>query len=116
MKLKLDEHELQTMEWRTVVQKLRSGGLVQLRGKKDLGPLEIANRIMRKDNYKIAMIQDDVIPLGLRLFPNPILTRTVELALDATVFSFVFAQDHNNVEGININLLDKEQSYAFHSS
>jgi autophagy-related protein 9 len=54
---------------------------------------DIANRIMRKDNYFIAMINRDALDLTLPLpfFNNrPLLTRTLEWNLELCIMKYVF--------------------------
>jgi len=54
---------------------------------------DIANRIMRKDNYFIAMIDRDVLELKLPvpfLSTRPMLSRTLEWNLNLCIMKYVF--------------------------
>jgi len=54
---------------------------------------DIANRIMRKDNYFIAMINRDVLDLTIPvpiLNTRPLLTRTLEWNLNLWIMKYVF--------------------------
>ena len=54
---------------------------------------DIANRIMRKDNYFIAMINRDVLELTLPvpfLSARPMLSRTLEWNLNLCIMKYVF--------------------------
>lgn len=54
---------------------------------------DIANRIMRKDNYFIAMIDRDVLDLTIPLpFLNsrPLLTKTLEWNINLCIMKYVF--------------------------
>jgi len=54
---------------------------------------DIANRIMRKDNYFIAMINRDVLDLTLSvpiLNNRPFLTRILEWNLNLCIMKYVF--------------------------
>ena len=101
---------MQTIEWREVVQKLvKVPGLHYTKQQEPLTPLDIANRIMRKDNYMIAMINKDIFNLKVPLpfFPNRnMVTKTVEWSLAYTVFDFVFPTNTNSNSGISENFLD----------
>lgn len=104
----IDEDELSTIEWREVVNKIIEVPRLCIL-KEKMTPLDIANRIMRKDNYLIAMINKDLlhlyIPLpGLRT--RNIVTKTLEWGLSYTIFSFVF--DQNN--SINKQVLDPSKT------
>lgn len=71
---------------------------------------DIANRIMRKDNYFIAMIERDIldltIPLPL-LKSRPILTRILEWNINLCVMKYVF-DDQGQVRTVFIKDTHKE--------
>jgi len=105
--LKISEDELQTIEWRVVVQKI-----IQIRGlcrvkSEPMTPLDIANRIMRKENYLIALINKRILALNIP-FPflkkRSIVTKTLEWSLSYTIFNYVF--DPKNRDGLNKQVLD----------
>lgn len=55
------------MEWRTIVQRIiRVPGLCRVK-KDPMTPLDIINRIMRKENYLIAMINKGILALYIPL-------------------------------------------------
>lgn len=82
---------MQTCEWREVVNKLE-----RVPGFQSLSALDIANRIMRKDNYMIAMINKDVFEVGN-------LTKMIEWSIGWTVFDLVFPR---NAQGLNVQVLE----------
>ena len=54
---------------------------------------DIANRIMRKDNYFIAMINRDVLDLTIPvpiLNTRPLLTKTLEWNINLCIMKYVF--------------------------
>ena len=66
-KLRIDNRQLQTVSWDVVVQRLASlqrtaGNRIQL-NKLELTAHDVATRIMRKENFLIAMIDHDVLHL-----------------------------------------------------
>ena len=93
-KLGISEREMRTILWPDLVQrilKLQEDGVLIV--KHTLTPLDIANRIMRKDNYFMAMINKDVIDLRLPcpgFSHNPILTKTMEWNLNYCIMSNMF--------------------------
>jgi autophagy-related protein 9 len=65
---------------------------------------DIANRIMRKDNYFIAMINRDVLDLTVPipiLNTRPLLTRTLEWNLNLCIMKYVF-DDQGQVRAVFI--------------
>lgn len=93
-KLGISEREMRTILWPDLVQrilKLQEDGVLIV--KHTLTPLDIANRIMRKDNYFMAMINKDVIDLRLPcpgFSHNSILTKTMEWNLNYCIMSNMF--------------------------
>lgn len=66
--LQLTDFELQTIRWTSVVNKLNS--FIQLRGYEQLESWNISARIMKKDNYLIAMIHHHALEYGINLLPE----------------------------------------------
>ena len=66
--LQITDFELQTLRWTTVVKKLNN--FIQLKGYEQLEPWNISARIMKKDNYLIAMIHHHTLKYGIRLLPE----------------------------------------------
>ncbi len=97
---------MQTISWQKVVARLMAlrdanpatSNAVKRRGsgeqsKERMDPHDIANRIMRKDNYLVAMFNKDVLDLTvpLPLLRNkPMLTRSLEWNLNLCILSYVF--------------------------
>lgn len=93
-RLKVTERDMATIEWNEVVDKmisLQESGILITRHKID--PLDITSRIMRKENYFIAMINKGVISVDFpwlsRCMP-PFLTRTMEWNLNYCIISHMF--------------------------
>ncbi|KAJ3089161.1 autophagy protein atg9 [Quaeritorhiza haematococci] len=101
--LEISEADIQTVSWREVLIKLiqtRSGT-----GGTETAPLaldkldayNIANRILRKDNYMIAMINKDILNLSVPLLSKrQFLTKIVEWNLSFCILSYVF-DEHGSV-------------------
>jgi autophagy-related protein 9 len=71
---------------------------------------DIANRIMRKDNYFIAMINRDVLNLTVPvpiLNTRPLLTRTLEWNLNLCIMKYVF-DDQGQVRAAFIKDIHKQ--------
>lgn len=59
-------HDIETCEWNEIVDRiisLQDSGIVIQINNGDLNALTIVQRIMRKDNYMIALINSDILPL-----------------------------------------------------
>jgi autophagy-related protein 9 len=115
--LHISEDDIQTIEWREIVQKVI--GVPRLCITKErMTPLDVANRIMRKENYLIAMINKEVIrpklPFYLPYFGERVfLTKTIEWSLKLTIFDYVFdnslRSDKYN-EGFDRRFLDSSRT------
>merc|ERR1711907_184298 len=85
-KLGVSEREMRTIQWTELVDKileLQEAGVLIVKHR--LSPLDIANRIMRRDNYFMAMMNKDVLNLALTvpfLRTTPPLTKTMEWNLN----------------------------------
>lgn len=93
-KLGVTERDMRTILWPDVVDKIMS---LQEQGvlivKHKLTPLDISNRIMRKDNYFMAMINKECIDLRLPVlgkYKGPMLTKTMEWNLNHCIMSQIF--------------------------
>lgn len=95
--LRIPPSDMETIEWREVVNKLIKVPRLCIL-KEEMTPLDVANRIMRKDNYLIVLINKELLNLKI---PLPFLskyqfvTKTLEWGISNTVFNYLF--DHNNV-------------------
>lgn len=138
------DEELSTVAWKTIVERLaalknfnsltQGGGLGRdtyrndLVSKVRLNPHDIANRIMRKENYMIGLINKQVldmsisIPLGAHrtwlLCQNDLVfTRTLEWNLKLCIYNYIFnAHGHINpltLKDYNRNQMAKELSARF---
>ena len=86
---------MQTLDWRDVVSRLvRAKDLPELRGKPGFETLDahnIANRIMRKENYMIAIFNKDILDLTVPyLVKRQMLTQIMEWNLSFCILSYVF--------------------------
>lgn len=108
--LNISEAEMQTISWQLVVKRLmllkdknpttastayHSEQLLGSQSKNRMDPHDIANRIMRKENYLIAMINKDILNLKLPIpfFNESILTRTIEWNISLCIMDFVFNEN-----------------------
>lgn len=92
-KLGVSEKRLQTLDWNDILERLRSiprrlPGSVKV---EELDAYVISNRIMRKENYMIALINKKVLDLKVPFLGNrSIITKSVELTLDYVFFKYIF--------------------------
>ncbi|CAK9439105.1 uncharacterized protein LODBEIA_P33290 [Lodderomyces beijingensis] len=104
--LDVGDTELMTISWKTIVEKLmllkdynsltstqpiENHYINDLSSKIRLNAHDIANRIMRRENYMIALINKDILDLSV-LFMNEksVLTKTLEWNLKLCIDNFVF--------------------------
>ncbi|KAJ9603586.1 autophagy protein atg9 [Cladophialophora chaetospira] len=106
--LDIPEQEIQSISWQEVVSRLmalrdsnpritskstRAGAFVKTQDKQRMDAHDIANRLMRRQNYMIAMINKDILDLTLPIpyFRNrKLLTRTLEWNIELAIMDFVF--------------------------
>lgn len=108
--LDISDAEMQTISWQQVVKRLmllrdqnpttstsarHTERLLGTQSKQRMDPHDIANRIMRKENYLIAMINKNVLDLNLPIpfYKEQFMTRTVEWNLSLCVMDFVFNEN-----------------------
>lgn len=113
--LNIDDDELQTISWPQVVKKVmllkqqHTNALVSLidqgnsptTGKKDLksksrlNAHDIANRLMRKDNYMIAIFNKNILnkALTIPIFNTYFLTKTLEWNLKLCIIDYMFTRE-----------------------
>ena len=136
-----DDLELMTISWSTIVERLMllkdqnsltstnpnipPQFLNDLNSKVRLNAHDIANRIMRKENYMIALINKDVLDLSLPCpsFLRPffsgksVLTRTLEWNIKLCINNFVFNENgqinQNILKEASRNALAQELSSRF---
>ena len=106
--LDIPEQEIQSISWQEVVSRLmalrdanptitskstRPGAFVRTQDKQRMDAHDIANRLMRRQNYMIAMINKDILDVTL---PIPyfrhrkLFTRTLEWNLELCIMDFIF--------------------------
>ena len=86
------------MDWNQVTQRIMStfeppslGGHTRQTTRRGLDAHAIANRILRRDNYLIALFNKDVLDLSFPLLSkDQNLTKIVEWSLSYCILSFVF--------------------------
>jgi len=111
--LKVSESDIQTMEWRELTQKLALVPRLSL-SKDNLTALDVAHRIMRKENYFIALVNKELMDLRMPIpflrssFSQPVITKTIEWSLTYSLFNFVF--DEHNV--VKMDVLASEKRTA----
>ncbi|KAF3941256.1 hypothetical protein ABW19_dt0209839 [Dactylella cylindrospora] len=110
--LDIPDMDMQTIQWQDVVQKLMAlrdsnpvTSLATTRkyiknhsSKQRMDAHDIANRLMRKENYLIALFNKDILDLSIP-FPflrdHQLLTKTVEWNLGLAILDFVFHDGDN---------------------
>ena len=98
--LEIPEADLQTTKWSEVVRRLLH---VHERyrisvAKENMDALDIANRIMRRENYLIALFNKRLITLEvpyLSTFLGPLLTRSMEWNLQLCILNHVFDDQYS---------------------
>lgn len=141
--LGVSDNELMTISWTVIVERLmhlkdynsltssnrnkNNIFLSDLSSKVRLNAHDIANRIMRKENYMIALVNKDVLDLSVNVpvfskFKNvlsakSVLTKTLEWNLKLCIINFVFNQqgqiDPKILKDFNRNKLAAELSSRF---
>lgn len=132
--LNVSDEELLTISWKTVVERLmllkdynsltsslnpvENHYINDLSSKVRLDAHDIANRIMRRDNYTIALINKDVLDLSvLFMDQKQSLTKTLEWNLKLCIDNFVFNQqgqiNGSIVKDYNRNQLARELASRF---
>ncbi|EPS45213.1 hypothetical protein H072_799 [Dactylellina haptotyla CBS 200.50] len=110
--LEIPDLDMQTIQWQDVVQKLMAlrdsnpvTSLATTRkyirnhsSKQRMDAHDIANRLMRKENYLIALFNKDILDLSIPLpflRHHQLLTKTVEWNLGLSILDFVFHDGDN---------------------
>lgn len=99
--LEIDDSELQTISWpqivkRIMVVKAQNTNAAMSKDKSKLNAHDIANRLMRRENYFIAMVNMNVfgdalnVPLPLPLTKFHLFTKTLEWNLKLCILDFLF--------------------------
>lgn len=98
--LDISDKDLQTVSWQVVVRRIMllkdqnavTANVSDMKSKSRIDAHDIANRIMRKENYFIALYNKDVLDLTLPIpgHRKSLLTRTLEWNLNLCISGFVF--------------------------
>lgn len=97
--LGIPDGDMQTISWPQIVQKFmqlreQNNSSVMNRNDRRIDPHIIANRIMRKENYLIAMINKDVLDLSIPLpffkKKHKFLSKTLEWHISLCIMDFTF--------------------------
>ncbi|CCG80926.1 Autophagy-related protein 9 [Taphrina deformans PYCC 5710] len=99
--LNISETDMQTISWQEIVNRMlvlrdsnpstASHNQHSTQSRESMDAHSIANRIMRKDNYLVAMINKEVIDTSVPLFgKRPLLTWLVEWNLSLCIFAYLF--------------------------
>ncbi|CCH44577.1 Autophagy-related protein [Wickerhamomyces ciferrii] len=98
--LDISDKDLQTISWQVVVSRLMllkdqnavTSNVSDKKSKSRIDAHDIANRIMRKENYFIALYNKEILDLTLPIpgYRKNLLTRTLEWNLNLCISGFVF--------------------------
>ncbi|KAH3683681.1 hypothetical protein WICPIJ_005365 [Wickerhamomyces pijperi] len=98
--LEITDKDLETISWQVVVHRIMllkdqnaiTSNAADMKSKSRIDAHDIANRIMRKENYFIALFNKDILDLTLPIpgYGENVLTRTLEWNLQLCISGFVF--------------------------
>lgn len=98
--LNISDKELQTIPWQTVIQQIMflkdqnavTANVAEVKAKNRIDAHDVANRIMRKENYLIALYNKKILNLSLPvpLYRSSTLTKTLEWNLNLCIMGFAF--------------------------
>ncbi|SCU92664.1 LANO_0E01684g1_1 [Lachancea nothofagi CBS 11611] len=98
--LNIPDKDLQTIAWQNVIKQIMllkdqnavTANVVEVKAKNRIDAHDVANRIMRKENYSIALFNSDVLDLSLPipLYRTSTLTKTLEWNLNLCILGFAF--------------------------
>lgn len=98
--LDISDDDLQTVPWQTVIKQLMflkdqnalTANVVEVKAKNRLDAHDVANRIMRKNNYLIAMYNSNIFDFSLPFssFNSNMLTKTLEWNINLCVIGYAF--------------------------
>jgi autophagy-related protein 9 len=104
--LEISDNDLQTISWQVIVSRIMllkdqnavSSNVSDAKSKSRIDAHDIANRIMRKENYYIALFNKDILDLTLPIpgFKSSTLTKTLEWNLQLCVSGLAF-NEHGQV-------------------
>ncbi|SCU93702.1 LAMI_0E15302g1_1 [Lachancea mirantina] len=125
--LNISDKDLQTVPWQSVVEQIvllkdqnaMTANVVEVKAKSRINAHDVANRIMRKDNYLIALFNSDILNLSLPipLYHTSTLTKTLEWNLNLCVMGFAFNEQgylkHNFLKHSQRDYLKNELAKRF---
>lgn len=98
--LNISDKDLQTIPWQLVVgqlillkdQNAVTANAAEVKAKNRLSAHDVANRIMRRENYVIALYDNDILEISLPIpfFRNVTLTKTLEWNINLCILGFAF--------------------------
>lgn len=98
--LEVSDKDLQTIAWQNVIKQIMllkdqnavTANVVEVKAKNRIDAHDVANRIMRRENYLIALFNNDVLDLSLPipLYRTSTLTKTLEWNLNLCIMGFAF--------------------------
>lgn len=98
--LSISDKDLQTISWQSVIQQLMylkdqnaiTANATEVKAKNRLSAHDVANRIMRKENFVIALYDNDILELSLPvpLLRTSVFTKTLEWNINLCVLGFAF--------------------------
>lgn len=98
--LNISDKELQSIPWQNVIQQIiflkdqnaLTANVVEVKAKNRIDAHDVANRIMRKENYMIALYNNDVLDLSLPipLYRTSPLTKTLEWNINLCIMGYAF--------------------------
>ncbi|CAR28755.1 ZYRO0F11264p [Zygosaccharomyces rouxii] len=98
--LNISDKELQSIPWQNVIQQIMflkdqnalTANVVEVKAKNRIDAHDVANRIMRKENYLIALYNNDVLDLSLPipLYRTSPLTKTLEWNINLCIMGYAF--------------------------
>lgn len=98
--LNVSDKELQTIPWQTIIQQIMylkdqnalTANVLEVKAKNRIDAHDVANRIMRKENYLIAMYNNEVLDLSLPfpLYRTSTLTKTLEWNINLCILGYAF--------------------------
>lgn len=113
--LEISDDELQTIPWQIVIKQMialkdqnaLTANVVEVKAKNRISAHDVANRIMRKENYLIALFNNDLLNLSLPIpfLRSNTLTKTLEWNINLCIMGYVF----NDAGFIKQNFLRSSQ-------
>lgn len=87
--LKISDTELQSLQFSEIISRIKDDN-TNVVSYHDLNELEIVNIIMRKENYIISIMNNNIINVNMPFTNYPIITKTLEWSFDYCIYSLIF--------------------------